>query len=142
MKKAIMILIVLSICSIVCVSAVSEDKFVEALRNCSPYNDAGNININGVDTTSVKQMQGWRDGRCVYKETLKYSGVDISTVCRFSRSQIDEIVSVADAYYTTLNYTHETPDLSSTDAIKNNPIAQVLSKYLQDPSVCSITAPQ
>lgn len=119
--------------------AKTSDKFVEALRNCTPFSDSGMVNINGIDTKSDKHLLGWQNNKCVYKETLDFNGTKISTVCRFSKPQIKEIVSVADAYYVTLKYSNQQPDLSSLDALQNNPVAQVLGKYLQDASVCSMS---
>ena len=48
-------------------------------------------------------------------------------------------MSVADAFDITQKYTEEDIDLSSTEAVKNNPVAKVLGKYLQDPDVCTIS---
>ena len=63
---------------------------------------------------------------------------DLQNQVVIDADKLKEIVSVADAYYLTQKYTHEEVDTSSLESIKNNPIAQVLSKYLQDPSVCTM----
>ena len=135
MKKFLVILCFIFICHSV---QAENDKFIEALRNCYPYHGSAIININGVNTKSNKQMLGWQDNKCTYKETVSFGENKISTVCKFSKPQIEEIVSVADAYYLTLKYTKEDIDLSSTDAVQNNPVVRVLNKYLQDPEVCQI----
>ena len=123
---------------LITISAQNEDMFINALRNCTPYNSSDEININGITATSVKQMQGWQGDKCYYKETVKLNGMDFTTSCKFTKEQIHEIVSVADAYFLTQKYSKEEIDLSSSDTVKNNPIVQVLNKYLQDSSVCSI----
>ena len=115
------------------------DKFLSALRNCSQFSDTDVVNVNGIDAKSYKQMTGWENDKCTYKETVMFGPNKITTTCRFSKPQIKEIVSVADAYYLTLKYTNHDIDLSSTDAVKNNPVVVVMNKYLQDPTVCTMT---
>ena len=135
MKKISLILCLL----ILSLSANAEsDKFVDSLRNCTPYTESGTMNINGIDTRSYKQMTGWQNNKCVYKETVMYGSNKITTKCSFTRSQTDEITSVADAYYLTLKYTNENIDTSSPEKVKNNPLVKVLNKYLQDPDVCTM----
>jgi len=139
MKKYIIFTIILiTTCFTVCTASNNDDRFINALKNCTPYNASEDLEINGLATTSTKQMQGWKNDKCQYKETVTFNNNTITTVCRFTKPQIKEIVSVADAYYLTQQYTHEEIDTSSLESIKNNPLAQVLSKYLQDPSVCTM----
>lgn len=127
------------LCLLLCISVHAEgDKFIDALRNCSSYSESGNLIVNGIDTKINKLMIGWQNDKCVYKETVSFGQNQISTVCKFSKPQINEIISVADAYFLTLKYSNENIDTSSVDTIKNNPVGQVLSKYLQDSSVCSM----
>ena len=94
--------------------------------------------MNGVNIQSNKIISGWQNDKCKYSENLDYAGTKIKLVCNFSKSQIDEIASVADAYYLTLKYSNEQPDFSSTEALQNNPVVRVLSKYLQDTTVCNL----
>ncbi len=135
MKKLFILLSVLVFC--ICVKAEG-DAFIDALRNCLPLHDSDIINVNGINAKSVKQISGWQDGKCTYKETVNFGGNNVATVCKFTKPQIHEIVSVADAYALTQKYSQDDIDLTSTDAVKNNPVVNVLSKYLQDPSVCSM----
>ena len=139
MKRYIILVLILVLMCICTTYAKNQDAFINALRNCTPYNASGDMVINGVATSTTKQMQGWNNGKCTYKETLIFNGQQITTVCRFSKPQIQEIVSVADAFDITQKYTEEDIDLSSTEAVKNNPVAKVLGKYLQDPDVCTIS---
>lgn len=132
----------LFICLIICLSVCSaqnDDKFVNALRTCSSaYNESDTVNVGGMTAISVKSMSGWHNSKCTYKETLKINGQNITTTCSFTKPQVNELISVADAYYLTLKYGGEKPDTSSLDAVKNNPFLNVMRKYLQDPSVCSM----
>ena len=142
MKKYITLLLILILMCICTTYAQNRDPFINALRNCTPYNSSGDMTVNGVAATSTRQMQGWNNDKCTYKETIIFNGQKITTVCRFSKEQIHEIVSVSDAYDLTQRYTEEDIDLSSPEAIKNNPVAKVMQKYLQDPSVCTINMPE
>ena len=117
----------------------ANDKFIDSLKNCSSYSETGTVNISGINAISRKQMNGWNGDKCTYIETVNFGGNDITTTCHFTRSQINEITSVADAYYLTQKYSGEKDDLSSIDSVKNNPVVRVLNKYLQDPAVCSMS---
>ena len=118
------------------VTANTGDKFIESLKNCSPYSESGSLNVGGVDAQSTKQMLGWQNDKCVYKEIINYSGTNVTTICKFTQPQIREIVTTAEVYYSSLNNSGSSPDLSSIESIQNNPFARVMSKYLQDSSVC------
>ena len=124
---------------IFCLSVQAEnDRFIEALRNCSSFTDEGIMNVNGIPAKSYKKMTGWQNNRCIYKETVVLGDNQYTNVCKFTKPQIQEITSVADAYYLTLKYSNEEIDTSSVNAVKNNPLFKVLNKYLQNPDVCSL----
>ena len=137
MKKFFITAIVICICIAVYAKS-QDDKFINALRDCSSYKESGNINTDGVNAQSTKEITGWNSDKCVYKEAINLNGTHVNIKCNFTKSQINEITTVADAYYVTLKYSQESIDTSSVDAIKNNPLANVFNKYIQDPKVCSI----
>ena len=139
MKKILVFISVLCICLMV---KASDDVFINALRTCSNFRDSGTVNTEGVSAKTTKQITGWHDGKCTYKENIKMNGLNINMTCHFTKAQIQEITSVADAYYLTLKYSQEQTDLSSPDAAKNNPLANVFNKYLQDQSVCEMNGLQ
>ena len=138
MKKLYIFLLLAGIACISTTYAQNNDLFINALRNCTPYNSSGELMLNGVSTTTTKQMQGWNDNKCTYKETVLFNGNSLTITCRFSKSQIRDIVSVADEYYATHKNAAEEVDTSSLEAIQNNPIASVFNKYLQNPEVCTM----
>ena len=117
----------------------SDDKFINALRNCSSYKESGTINVQGISAQSSKSILGWNNDKCTYKENLVISGMNTNVTCHFSRPQIKEISDVADAYFLTLKYSNENVDTSSVEAAQNTPLAHVFNKYLQDPQVCTIS---
>ena len=137
MKKFFIALIVVGICLAV-YAKNQDDKFINALRNCSSYRDSGQVNTDGITALSTKEIIGWNDGRCVYRENINLNGANVNIRCNFSKAQLNEITSVADAYFLTLKYSQQSIDTSSIDAIKNNPLANVFNKYIQDPNVCSV----
>ena len=137
MKKFLITLLVICFCLAV-YAKTQDDKFINALRNCSSYKDSGSVDAEGMTALSKKEITGWNNDKCVYKEAVSLNGTNINIKCNFSKAQIKEITSVADAYYITQQYSQENIDTSSLDAIKNNPLANVFNKYIQDPNVCSI----
>ena len=140
MKKIYFILFTISTVCLLSVFAQNEDKFIDALRTCSPlYKESDTINVGGVNAISTKSMSGWNNNICVYKEIIKMNGMNITTTCNFTKKQTQEIVSVADAYYLTMRYNSEKIDTSSPEAVKNNPLFNVMNKYLQDSSVCTMS---
>lgn len=141
MKKFLITSMVICICIAVYAKS-QDDKFINALRNCSSYRESGNVNTDGVTAKSTKMIAGWQDGKCAYREAINLNGVNVNIKCNFSKAQIHEITSVADAYLLTLQYSGDNIDTSSADAIKNNPLANVFNKYIQDPSVCELSGLQ
>ena len=141
MKKFLIIPLMIIITSFSAVYS-SEDKYIEALRNCSSYSDFGNVNADGVNVTSHKQILGWHGDKCRYKESVNMGNMNVDILCNFSKPQIAEITSVADAYYTTLKYSNASPDTSSIEAVQSNPIVNVFNKYLQNPNVCTMSGMQ
>ena len=137
MKKFLIVLSVVSICLAV-YAKTQDDNFINALRSCSSFRDSGVINTDGINAQSTKEISGWQNGKCAYRETINLNGANVDIKCNFSQAQIKEITSVADAYFLTLRYSQEQVDTSSIDAVKNNPLANVFNKYIQDPNVCSI----
>ena len=141
MKQKLTLILIFTICLTV-YGVQSEDKFINALSNCSSYHESGNVNVQGINVTSEKQIYGWRNNKCTYKENINMGGINTNIVCGFTKSQIHEIGSVADAYALTLKYSGANAEIPSLDNVENNPIANVFNKYLRDPSVCTINSMQ
>ena len=117
-------------------------KFMNALKNCSSYSESGTVNTEGMNVTSNKKILGWEGDKCVYQEKVQFSGVDSCITCKLSRAQIDELVSVMQAYAVVQKYSNEEVDTSSISAVQDNPVVKAWNKYLQDSSVCTMTANQ
>ena len=142
MKKKITLLFLLLLClgfvAYATYAANTNDKFINALRNCTPYAGSGTVPLQSMNIKSTNRIIGWNNGKCVYRETMSINGNNIRINCRFTKSQIHNITSTADAYLKTL------PKNISLDSLpiefmQNNPVSTVFNEYIQDPSTCSIS---
>ena len=136
MKKFLFLLIISAV-AITTVSAGGD--IVSSLKNCSPYSENGTVNTEGMNVTSRKQILGKQGDRCVYKESVSFGGTKVTTVCKFTQPQINEITSVMNAYSLVQQYSGNSLDTSSLDAVKDNPVVKVWNKYLQDSSTCTMS---
>ena len=119
-----------------------EDRFYSAFRNCSSYSDSGSSTVDGQTIKFRNQIAGWHNDKCIYKETVNYGGMEICTTCQFTKDQLTELVDVMKSFSTVQKYSGTTVDTSSLEGVKNNPVVNVWSKYLQDSSVCKINMPE
>lgn len=113
-------------------------NLTESLRNCSPYTESGNVNTEGMNVQSTKQITGKDGDKCVYKETVNMSGMNVTITCRFTDTQRYELASVMDAYALVQKYSKENVDTSSISSVQNNPVVKAWNRYLQDSSVCTM----
>ena len=114
-------------------------KFANALKNCSSYSESGSVQTDGINVTSSKKILGWQGDKCVYQEKLNFSGVDSCVTCKLSKTQIDELVNVMQAYAVVQQYSKSKVDTSNLSSVQDNPVVKAWSKYLQDSSVCTIS---
>lgn len=122
-----------------CTVVLADDaKYTNSLKNCLPYSESGNVNADGMNSVSTKQILGWKDNKCIYRETVQFSGLSANVECSFTKPQLHELSTVMEAYNITSKYSGEEVDVSSYDAVKNNPVVKVWDKYLQNPNVCTM----
>ena len=138
MKKACLILAILLLTNLYVYSA--EKTMTDALKTCTPFTESGSVTTEGMNVKSTKYIQGWQGDKCLYKEAINFSGINATTTCRFTQAQINEIVSVTNAFSLVQQYSGEQVDTSSLDAVQQNPVVKVWNKYLQDGSTCSVEA--
>lgn len=115
-----------------------DEAFYRALQGCTQYTSTGQTQTDGSAVKFQSQILGWENDKCVYKESVNFSGINSCTTCKLSQRQIDELVKVMRAYSTVQKYSGEQPDLSSVNNVQNNPIVKVWNKYFTDSSVCTI----
>ena len=126
-------------CSLVIAEEAISSNFVNALKTCSTsYSESGSFTTEGMNVTSTKKILGWENDRCVYQETVNFSGMNTCLTCKLAKSQIDELVSVMQAYEVVQKYSNEDIDTSKLSAVQDNPVVKVWNKYLQDSSTCTM----
>ncbi|MBR1373654.1 hypothetical protein IJ750_06055 [bacterium] len=136
MKKYFVVMMLIIASAVV---IADDSKFAYSLKNCTSFTESGNVQTEGMNVSSTKQIVGWENNKCVYKEIVNFNGMNVTTTCRFTQPQINEIISVMNAYNLVQQYSHDSIDTSSLDAVKNNPVVKVWNKYLQDSSVCTLS---
>ena len=136
MKKYLYVLIIAIISASVIYAGGR--NFADALQNCSVYTESGTVNADGVDVSTTKQILGWENNKCIYKETVNFSGINSCVICKFSKSQLAELAGVTKAYDVINQYSDNKQDVPSIEDAKNSAVVKAWSKYMQDPKVCSI----
>ena len=106
------------------------------------FTDSGKVTTGGMDVTSSKKIVGWQGDRCVYREDINMMNINSTITCKFTKSQINELASVIEAYELVQQYSDSTPDLSNLEEAQKNPVSKAWGKYLQDSSVCTIVTDQ
>ena len=92
-----------------------ETPFTKAFRGCTPFTDSGKVTTGGMDVTSSKKIVGWQGDRCVYREDINMMNINSTITCKFTKSQINELASVIEAYELVQQYSDSTPDLSNLE---------------------------
>lgn len=136
MKKYLLLILTFVFISVL--AYAGEAEFFDALRNCSSYTSSGSSKTDGVILKFNNQILGWQNDKCLYKEQVNYGGIDACITCLLTRKQINELVEVMDAYTKLQKYTNTKPDVSSLDAVKDNPVVNAWNKYLADPNICNM----
>ena len=123
-------------------SYANDSDFSKSLKDCLYYTESGQVNTDGVNVQTTKQILGWNGNKCTYKEKMQFSGMNVDVTCNFNKSQLQEISSVIDAYSLVQQYSGETVDTKNSQEVQNNPVVKVWNKYLQNSSVCNISGLQ
>ena len=137
MKKIFLTIFSLIIVS-QCVFADHDERFFNALSTCKSYTSNGSVETQGITADYKSQILGWSGDKCLYKETIGFSGIESCVTCSFTQNHIDELVKVMKAYQTIQQYSDEEIDLSDLENVKDNPVVKAWNKYLQDPNVCTM----
>jgi hypothetical protein len=59
--------------------------------------------------------------------------------CRFTRAQLNNLTNVARAYRGADGYSFENIDITNINSLENNPVVNLWLRYLQDPTICSVS---
>ena len=93
MKKIFSILVLLFLVSSFAF-ATHDDRFIDALKTCSPYESLGVLDIKGISADYTSKIVGWIDDKCLYRKSVKFSGINTFTECKFSKGDIDQLINV------------------------------------------------
>ena len=137
MKKSLIIIFTIFLTALVVIA--QDSMFTASLKDCSSFTESGTVNTEGMNVQSTKHIVGWDNDKCIYKETVNFNGLNVTTTCKLSRPQIDELVSVMNAYSLVQEYSNESIDTSKLSEVKNNPVVKAWNKYLMDSSICTMT---
>ena len=125
--------------STVSVSAEQDERLLNALKNCQPYTGYGSLEIKGVSADYKTQVVGLDEqNRCVYKKYVTVFDQELSTVCKYTRYHISEIVRTMNTYEVGYNEYGEEVDIEDVEAIKNTPVVKLWNRYLNNPSICNV----
>lgn len=129
MKKYLLTYGLILLCTIsACIAGSS--AFNTSLINCTPFNDHGTFTSEGNNIQFYKQIIGWEHDKCVYKEKINYSGMEICVTCNLTRNQLRELASTINdiQYY----------DKLTVQSVQQEPFVQIWNKFLQDPKTCKL----
>ena len=119
-----------------CIIAYAQgNPFADALKDCKQYKSNGSVTVEGVEVFATKEILGWQNNKCVYKENLYFSGANACVTCKFTQSQIAELAGIINAYETLSEYS-DSNDAESVESAKNSPVVKAWNNYLQNPHVC------
>ena len=117
MKKPVILLLALVATTLFVVA--EDSRFTSSLRNCASFTESGTVNTEGMNVQSKKQIIGWESDKCIYKETVNFNGLNVTTTCRLSRPQIEELTAVMEAYALVREYSNENVNISNMSNIDN-----------------------
>ena len=113
-----------------------ERDFAKSLGACSEYFGSQTIELDNVKMTTTKQILGFQGGVCVYKESGTVNDVKYCATCKFNKKQLAELAKVL----TDFDNSSESKNIDVNDfaQVQESPVATAWTKYLQDPSTCTI----
>lgn len=119
---------------IMSVKAEESPDFTESLKTCTNYYENQTIKLQDLNLTTIREIHGWKNGKCSYKETVSTADKKYSVNCNLSQEHINELVKTMENF----NQSSKDLDLNDFEQIQNSSVATSWSKYLQNPEICSI----
>lgn len=113
-----------------------EDDFIDNLKNCTNYYENQSIILQDLKLTTVREIHGWKEGKCAYTETVSLADKDYTVNCKFSQNNINELVKIMEDF----NGSQENNkiDLNDYEQVQNSSVSTAWTKYLQNPDICSV----
>ena len=160
MKKSTISLLVATIVltslfTTVCAATYTKfsSDFIKNFKDCDNYRETVNSEFEGENFTTVRTIQGWRNGFCKYEEVIKSSKGAYKLDCSFSNIQVDELYTAMksrskepEKYELELFASQKDPKTgqtkyvtAGTQTIKGNKAYIVWAKYQNNPYFCKPT---
>lgn len=118
------------------VQANEPASFTENLKDCKEYYGSQTIDLQEVKLTTTRQIQGWVDGKCSYKEAVSTKDSKYTVNCLLSKEHIAELVKTMEDFER--DESSKSIDLNDFTQVQNSSVVSNWSKYLQNPEICSI----
>ena len=125
---------VLFLAGIMNVKANENQDFTDSLKTCTNYYENQTIKLQDFTISTIREIHGWKDGKCSYKETVSAAEKKYSVNCNLSQEHINELVKTMENF----NQSSKDLDLNDFEQIQKSSVATNWSKYLQNPEICSI----
>lgn len=139
MKKIIILLAFTGIIGLMTAANGNVSSFSECLRNCSEFYSSQTISLSDVNLTTKRQILGLDANKfCQYKETVSSQNSVYTVNCKFDKSQRTALAKVLDDF--DKNPDSEKMDMNDFTQVQSSNVYEAWSNYLQDPSICEITA--
>ncbi len=118
------------------VQANDTTSFTENLKDCREYYGSQTIDLQDIKLTTTRQIQGWVDGKCSYKEAVSTKDAKYTVNCLLSKENIADLVKTMEDFEK--DESNKNIDLNDFSQVQSSTIVSNWSKYLQNPEICSI----
>lgn len=138
MKLRVIFIVIALFCAarISMVAANDTMSFTDNLKDCKEYYGSQTIDLQDIKLTTVRQIQGWQNGKCSYQETVSTKDSKYTVKCLLSKEHIADLVKTMDDFEK--DESSKNIDLNDFEQVQNSTVVTGWSKYLQNPEICTI----
>ena len=138
MKLRVIFIVMALFCAarISMVAANDTMSFTDNLKDCKEYYGSQTIDLQDIKLTTVRQIQGWQNGKCSYQETVSTKDSKYTVKCLLSKEHIADLVKTMDDFEK--DESSKNIDLNDFEQVQNSTVVAGWSKYLQNPEICTI----
>ncbi len=136
MKKCLILVCLLF--SVPAFAAEYSPKFISSLKNCTSYSTTETSNVLGMQIYTSRQIMGWSNGKCIYKEIKGPVNNKYTFNCRFTQPQLNSLVR--SALQSSTGKTSVSTDLTEGSASTSGD-DDVWNEYMSNLNICTQIAP-
>lgn len=138
MKLRVIFIVMALFCAarISMVAANDTMSFTDNLKDCKEYYGSQTIDLQDIKLTTVRQIQGWQNGKCSYQETVSTKDSKYTVKCLLSKEHIADLVKTMDDFEK--DESSKNIDLNDFEQVQNSTVVTGWSKYLQNSEICTI----